>query len=250
MLNELWYKEYKTRNFHFFNDDAEWLQMDKYGHAYTAYQVGLAGIQTMRWAGVKERNAVWWGGFSGSLYMSTIEMLDAYSDGWGFSWGDMASNLGGSLLVTLQEACWKEQRIQLKFSFFKSAYPQYRPNLLGKNFGEQIIKDYNGQTYWLSANISSFLEKKNRFPKWLNLAFGLGADGMTGGHENIVIVDGQGNTKDFLRQRQFYLSFDCDLTRIKTKSKFLKAVFRAVNILKIPAPALQLTGGKAKFVIQ
>ena len=32
---------------------------------------------------------------------------------------------------------------------------------LGENFLEQILKDYNGQTYWLSANIHSFFKKSN-----------------------------------------------------------------------------------------
>jgi hypothetical protein len=39
--------------------------------------------------------------------------------------------------------------------------------------------------------------------------------------------------------RQFYLSFDADLTKIETKSKFLKTVFSVVNFIKIPAPALE-----------
>src|SRR4051812_42271731 len=31
-LNELWYKNYPRSSFHFFNDNKEWLQMDKVGH--------------------------------------------------------------------------------------------------------------------------------------------------------------------------------------------------------------------------
>lgn len=250
MLNELWYKDYRTQQFHFFDDNAEWLQMDKYGHAYTTYQVGWAGIDALRWAGVKERKAIWWGGFTGMIYMTTIELFDGFSEGWGFSWGDMGANAGGSLLVCLQEQLWKQQRIQLKFSFFKTAYAKYRPELLGKNFGEQIIKDYNGQTYWLSCNLSSFMKKENKFPKWLNVALGVGADGMTGGHQNAVIIDQDGYTKDFLRRRQFYFSLDADLTRIRTRSKLLKKIFRVVNIIKIPFPAAELTGRKVKMVIR
>ncbi|MBC7864335.1 MAG: DUF2279 domain-containing protein [Bacteroidia bacterium] len=249
-LSNAWYKQYKTEKFHFFNDNSEWLQMDKVGHAYTTYTLGLAGMQTLRWAGVKEKKAIWLGGFTGTFYLTTIEMFDAYSQNWGFSWGDMGANAAGSLLVCLQEQFWKEQRLQLKFSFYRTNYPQYRPDLLGNNFSEQVLKDYNGQIYWLSANVSSFLKKENKFPKWLNIAVGYGADGMTGGMQNIVIIDADGNTKDFLRQRQYYFSLDCDLTKIKTRSKFLKSVFRVINILKIPAPALELTGGKMKLLVK
>src|ERR1043166_9398894 len=31
-LNQLWYKDYPRRSFHFFDDNNEWLQMDKCGH--------------------------------------------------------------------------------------------------------------------------------------------------------------------------------------------------------------------------
>jgi len=59
----------------------------------------------------------------------------------------------------------------LKYSFSKTAYAKLRPNTLGGNFIQQALKDYNGQTYWLSANIWSF-NKESNFPKWLNIAFG------------------------------------------------------------------------------
>ena len=39
-----------------------------------------------------------------------------------------------------------------------------------------------------------------------------------------------------------------DLTKIKTKSHFLRTIFHAVNVLKIPAPALEFNSlGKMKF---
>ena len=50
------------------------------------------------------------------------------------------------------------------------------------------------------------------------------------------------------RYRQFYLSLDLDLTKIKTKSKFLKNVFTAINFIKIPAPTLSYsTKNKIQF---
>jgi hypothetical protein len=77
---------------------------------------------------------------------------------------------------------WKEQRITPKFSFHTTQYAQYRPNVLGSSLAEQMLKDYNGQTYWLSVNTPSI---KAQNPKWLNLAIGYGANGMlTGNGEN------------------------------------------------------------------
>jgi hypothetical protein len=62
----------------------------------------------------------------------------------------------GTALFVSQELLWKEQRITPKFSFHTTQYAQYRPNVLGSSLAEQMLKDYNGQTYWLSVNLHSF----------------------------------------------------------------------------------------------
>ena len=240
-LNELWYKDYPRSSFHFFDDNDEWMQMDKVGHMTTSYYVGRVGIGLLGWTGVARKKAIWYGGMLGSLYQTTIEVLDGYSAGWGFSVGDFAANTAGSLLCVGQQLGWNEQRIVLKYSFRQSAYAKYRPNLLGSTLQENLLKDYNGQTYWLSVNPAAFMAEDTRFPKWLNIAVGYGADGMTGGSSNPTYIDESGNQVTFERYRQFYLSLDVDLTRIKTRSKFLKTVFYAVGYLKIPAPALEFS---------
>ena len=123
------------------------------------------------------------GGTLGYGYMTAIEIMDGYSKGWGFSWADMGANTLGTALAISQEAAWKEQRFNLKISFHQTSMAQYNPDLLGKDLSEQILKDYNGQTYWLSVNPASFMNKETKFPKWLNIAVGYGANGMTGGNE-------------------------------------------------------------------
>ena len=247
-LNQAWYQEYNTSKFHTFNDNDEWFQMDKCGHTFTTYQTGRLMMGAMEWAGYSKKNQILIGGLSGFAYMSAIEVMDGYSDGWGFSWGDMGVNALGSGLAIGQKALWNEQRIQLKFSFYQSKYAKYRTDLLGESFATQILKDYNGQIYWLSINPSTFMKKETKFPKWLNVAFGYGADGMLGArYNNIVIEDESGNVTSFNRYRQGYFSLDVDLTRIKTKSRFLKSVFSCLNIIKIPFPNLEVSEGKLKF---
>ncbi len=244
VLGQAWYSDYPRTTFHTFDDNREWLQMDKAGHVVTAYTVGRYGLRLLEWAGVRHKSAVWFGGLTGFAYQGAIEMLDGYSSGWGFSWSDVGANALGSGLLIGQELLWKEQRIALKYSFRKSGYAQYRPELLGTTFAEQLLKDYNGQTYWLSVNVASFLGGQTRFPQWLNVAFGYGANGMTGGHENPPLYNSAGNAVTFERYRQYYLSFDVDLTKIPTRSPFLKTVFETFGFLKIPAPGLELSRGK------
>ena len=111
-----------------------------------------------------------------------------------------------------------------------------------------MLKDYNAQTYWLSANLRSFFPKTG-LPKWLNIAVGYGAEGMFGGYENLA-RDKNGNLifdrRDIQRYRQWYLAPDLDFTKIKTDSKFLKTVFFGLNMLKFPTPALAFANGKFK----
>ncbi len=238
-LSQIWYKDYPRSSFHTFYDNGEWLQMDKAGHSTTSYYIGRLGIGLMKWSGVGRKKGIWYGGMLGFVYQSTIEVLDGYSSEWGFSFGDVVANAAGSLLVIGEELAWNEQRIVLKCSFQQSKYAKYRPNVLGKNLQENLFKDYNGQTYWLSVNLSSFMNKETKFPKWLNVAAGYGAEGMTGGEENPIYIDEKGNQIKFERYRQFYLSLDVDLTRIKTKSRFLKTFFTTFGFIKFPFPAME-----------
>ena len=242
-LNNLWYKDYPRSSFHFFNDNKEWLQMDKLGHATTSYSIGLLGYEALKWCGADNKKAIWYGGSLGSLYLLTIEVLDGLSSEWGFSLGDFSANTFGSAVFISQQLAWNEQRIKFKWFYHQTEFPKYRPDLLGSNLQENILKDYNGQTYWLSANISSFIKKNTKFPKWLNVAVGYGAEGMIGGNENAEVHNGI-TMPYFKRYRQFYISPDIDFTKIKTKSKILKLVFYTINFLKFPAPALEYSKEK------
>jgi len=234
-LNQLWYADYPRSNFHFINDISEWLQMDKIGHFYSSYQMGRMGSEMLEWSGASKRKQLLYGASLGFAFLTAVEVLDGYSSEWGASNGDVIANASGTALYVSQELLWNEQRIIPKFSFHTTQFAQYRPNILGSNLTEQILKDYNGQTYWLSVNLYSFA-KGSKIPKWLNLAIGYGADGMLSGNSENSDIFLLPKTERF---RQFYLSFDVDLTKIETNSHFLKTFFSIFNTLKIPAPMIE-----------
>ncbi|MGZ3853823.1 MAG: DUF2279 domain-containing protein [Flavisolibacter sp.] len=252
LLYETWYKNYPHSPFHFFNDNKEWLQVDKAGHTWSAYQEGRLGIAEFSWAGMERNKAIWIGGLSGLAYQSIIEILDGFSAEWGFSWGDYVANISGSALLIAQELGWKEQRFQLKFSSHRNTYETNELNeradeLYGKNLPERILKDYNAQTYWLSTNLRSFI-KETAIPPCLNIAVGYGADGMFGAVKN-TWMDSHGNwhdRTDIKRYRQFYLAPDIDLTKIKSHSRLLKSTFFILNSFKFPLPSLELSNGSIK----
>lgn len=247
LLYNAWYKNYPQGRFHTFNDNKEWLQVDKVGHMYSAYIESKASMEMWRWAGLPRKQRIWIGGMSGAIYQTAIETLDGFSTQWGWSWGDFAANIAGSGILVAQELAWDEQRIQFKFSFHRNDYGDPILNaraddLFGKGVANRMLKDYNAQTYWLSANLKSFFQKST-LPAWLNLAVGYGASGMFGGETN-QWVDKNGiayNRNDIRRYRQWYLSPDIDFTRIKTKKKWLKTGLFILNAFKMPAPALQMS---------
>ena len=53
-LYYLWYASYDQSPFHLHNDNNNWLQMDKAGHAASAYFIGALGYETLRLAGSTE----------------------------------------------------------------------------------------------------------------------------------------------------------------------------------------------------
>ncbi len=236
-LNQLWYADYPQSKLHSINDSSEWYQMDKAGHVFSSYHMGSFGYSALHWSGCSKKNKLIYGSTLGLAFLSVVEVFDGYSAEWGYSWGDMAANVSGTALFVSQELLWNEQRITPKFSFHTTQYASLRPNVLGSSLSEQILKDYNGQTYWLSANLGSFF-KSSKLPKWLNVAVGYGAEGMlTGNVENNAAF----SSFESNRCRQFYLSLDADLTKIKTKSHFLSTFFSIFNSIKIPAPTLEIS---------
>ena len=235
-LYNLWYADYEQSPIHSTDDWNNWLQMDKIGHATTTYVVGQSGYDAFRWTGMSEKKATWIGGSVGLGYLTVVEVMDGFSSGWGWSWGDFAFNMAGAGLFIGQQLGWKEQRMMLKYSYSPSPYADMNPELLGENASQRWLKDYNGQTYWLSINPRSFTgESMKWWPKWLNVAPGYGAEGM-------ITADGSPHPDypDVERQRQYYFSVDIDLRRIPMKSGFWKTLVHTFSFIKIPAPTIQV----------
>ena len=251
-LNKTWYSNHQQTAFHLYNDWGEWNQMDKLGHAWSSYQIADHSAKIWQWAGLKPSKAVWVGSLSSMAYLSIVEVLDGYSEKWGFSITDLLANSSGSLFYLSQSLLWKDQRIRIKMSYSPYHYGEMKnraDQLFGKSVVEKLLKDYNGQTYWTSVNIRSFFPN-SPFPVWLNLAVGYGSRTLLGGYENKWIEpNGQVvNHSDINRYRRIYVSLDIDLTKIKTEKKGLKTIFSVFNVLKFPAPSIEFnTMGKVRM---
>ncbi len=245
LLYNAWYKDYDKVKFHSFDDSKEWLYMDKFGHSFTAYYLTNIQYNWLKNVGVSNKKSLLYGSIVGFTFISTVEIFDGFSEHWGASPTDIAANLSGVGIFAIQQLIWKQQKIIPKFSFHFTNYPNYRPEILGENKWQQILKDYNGQTYWLSFNIQSLLNTD--FPKWLNLSIGYGAEAMIGGSCNPKEIEQKYPDENWQRASQFYLSLDVDLRKIKTRKKWIRKTLNTLNVLKIPMPTVEFYSGKTKF---
>ena len=263
-VNEFWYKDFPRSSLHTFNDWGEWENMDKYGHAFSAYAETKLFFHASRWTGLSNKKSAIAAFAFSTLAQTSIEFLDGHSTNWGWSWFDVAYNTGGSLLFGVQQYVWEDQRIKMKFSYTPKSYStdlittdnvstsiyERSVETFGTGTIERILKDYNAHTIWLSANIKSILAIENdKFPAWLNVAVGYGADNLLGGFGNTWRIDGvRFDPVDFQRHQQLFLSLDIDLEKLPVRNKALRGILKIVNIIKIPSPTMEFNSiGQRNF---
>lgn len=265
-----WYSGSETGGFHFYNDNEEWLQMDKFGHANSCYNFANVGYEALAMTGMDEKRSILYGAPLGITIMTMVEIFDALSSDWGFSWGDMGANILGTGLFMGQQALWHEQRIALKYSYHNSGCSKYdvknpvtmeRDYIMGKDWLDRLYEDYSGITVWLACDVKSlFMNDRSRYPSWLGWAIGYGAEGMTGEYNNYQpagYVGEDGNwgrgweyapgqlayMPNDARQRRLFLAPDIDISRIPCRNKTLKHVLRVLSAIKIPTPTLEYRPG-------
>ncbi|MEL6122139.1 MAG: DUF2279 domain-containing protein [Bacteroidota bacterium] len=260
LLYETWYSRHPRRSFHFRDDWGQWGHMDKLGHVFSSYFQTESCADLFRWTGVSESKALLYGALSSSLFQTTVEVMDGFSSEWGFSMSDIGANVIGTGTYLLQEKFWDDQRIRWKYSVTPIDYQntvgsdvrlQNRvDDLFGTGFFERGLKDYNAQTYWLSANLSSFFPDRS-LPSWLSVAVGYGIGHTYGGYLNEWVDQGQLiRTDDDIHPRhaQFYLSLDADLSKVHVNSPFLRALLDVLNVLKVPFSTIEVnTLGEVKL---
>ena len=235
-LYNLWYKKYPQTSFHFFNDIQEWNYMDKVGHIYSSYQVARKSHLFLVKKNIE--NPIEKSCFYSLFFMLGIEVLDGFSEEWGFSNYDLLSNFVGNGIFYFQEKKFKRQLLKLKFSSHLSPYAIHRPNLLGKNISQRIFKDYNGQTYWLTFDFNNKIQERVKIFKYLNFSLGYSIDGFVGARNNNVPNCSKCN--EITRQSQLLFSVDLDLSEIHTKNSMLELLLNSFSVIKFPAPTIIL----------
>jgi len=237
VMNNTWYKDAEKVRFHFRNDNAGYLQVDKFGHMFGSYVYSYIGYHSFLKYGARRNTALLYGATLGFVMQFPIEIMDGIHEGYGFSWGDVTANAMGSALVFGQELLFREQIIKYKFSYWESKYSKNSNGFFGDTAMDRLLNDYNGHTYWFSMPLKRFVFRES-LPPWFNVALGYGANGMYGEFENITSYNGV-SIPETERYRQFLFSLDIDWTKINTDSKVLQMLLKGMTFVKLPFPTLE-----------
>ena len=119
-IQNSWWSE-KQIPFHFDNgaDLTYALNVDKVGHFMGGLEAADIFYSSMKWAGLNEKQSLWYGAAFGSGLQLAIEMKDAYAPYWGFSKWDLALGSAGALWPVAQYYNDDLKSINFKFSYYK-----------------------------------------------------------------------------------------------------------------------------------
>ncbi|MCX8112453.1 MAG: YfiM family protein [Bacteroidia bacterium] len=215
----LWYDWSTARGWRFFDDGGEWKQMDKLGHVWTTYHLSWIYRTWAESCGYPSDKARILAALLAWSFQNSIEIADGFFPKWGASFWDVVANTMGTGLFWIADYL-RPWRIDVRFSFFPSPYAAQRPDLLGRGLA-QILKDYNGQTYWLVIMHASLP---------VGIAIGHGARGLLGGYgrEPKSLIEAR-------EYRRWLLSLDPHWEVLIRRSRWAMSIFVAI---KTPFPAL------------
>jgi uncharacterized protein YfiM (DUF2279 family) len=239
-MSQQFFSSPHTSKFHLRQDWQTWRGLDKFFHSYGSYQMTSMFYQLNKWSGIPKNRALNLAFLESTLFSTTKEYCDGRVDVGGWSWYDIGMNLSGNSLFYFQEKIFKKQIIQFKYSYTNSGLQHYNPSTLGTSWKNYWLKDYNGETFWLSTSLGNLNLTHNKWLKPIAFCLGYGA--------NNLIYEFDNKTINLNRYSQFYLGLDIDLTQIETKNKFLKTTFFLLNRFRIPLPSVEFSSeGKISF---
>lgn len=205
--------------------------LDKVAHLAGGVFISEAYYNAFRWAGVPERKAEWLALGSAAFVEVGIELKDAYSPTYGFSWRDVAVGTVGGFWPMVQNRSGFLRDAQWKVSYWQRT-PKYFTER-GIPVQRVSIDDYLNQTYWLSFSPERLGNARwqRAWPDWLQVSVGMGLEAKTWSIQH----DGLGG------RHEWYVAPDINLVKLlKPRINTAKVLVGLLKYIKIPAPALQI----------
>jgi hypothetical protein len=235
-----WWKNDRG-NFHFQEDWAFALQVDKAGHAFGGYMTSYIMSEGLIASGFSWDDATLYGSLFGIVYQTYVETEDGFAKQWGFSPSDWYFDTIGPLFFLSQHYVPALQNITPKWQYVPSKWTG-KPVIVRPS---TFIDDYNSSTFWWSVNVYNLLpvKVKKYWLPWLNVAVGYGADA----------IDAKpipGEPPDQLSKRRFVIGLDYNLIRLLPDGGSFWNWFRqSLNFIKLPAPAIEFSSSGTRFRI-
>ena len=229
-IDEAYYQDKRVK-FHFAKDtkgNLTWFDnrhraLDKFGHVFSTSLFSQNIYFLSRWSGYSNKtSSILASGISIGL-LGIMEVWDAHFESWGFSIGDFISNIAGGIYPAAQYNYPFLQSIDYKMSY----------NFLAKKSPEHGIHDYEHMTFWLTMNPRGLTESDiiKWFPNWINITAGIGLNS----YQN--------------QKRDFYIGFDYNLKRIKTRYLLLNQLIAFLDRFHFPAPAIRISPTTVYYVL-
>ena len=216
-----------SSDFHIVND---WwgnyaLENDKLAHAWSGQVMASVATGAYQWTGMSRRQALFWGGVTSLATLTQVEVLDGFTEKFGFSPGDYTANAVGAFFPLAQEMIPPLRHASYKLSYHPA---RMEPDAYRGRTEPNRLEDYSRQTYWLAFNVHGMLPEgpARYWPSWLQVAVGYGVDNA------FALPESE-------RMREIYLALDFDPSRIETSNTFLAAVLAPFRYIHLPAPAIR-----------
>ncbi len=225
------------QKFHF--DDTKELKyalcLDKGGHFWSTQFASTVFGDLLKWAGMPNHKAAWYGAGFAVLTSGIVEIKDGFAPWWGFSLTDMSANILGSLFPVLKayHPFYKNFNVKWSWDFVHKSYW----STLQHNKGKIFMDDYERHTYWLCTNINGVapVKWKKYIPGFLSFDIGVSAENL----------DGKGAGK-----HELFLAFGLDLSKITFKKfGFYNSISHILNFYRLPTPAQKLYPKNVGYLI-
>ena len=223
-----WWNNGSTK-FHFYYDYSYAENVDKLGHINGGILVAECFGVGLKWAGLDDESSLLYGALLGTLVYTGIELKDGFAPGWGFDPADLGASVVGSFFPYAQKKITFLQNFNFKYSYFPSHSTFYEHMNKESQNNQFFNDDYEGETFWLSANVKNLLPKRvnSIIPDFFNLACGVSVENLN---------------DDYNKHLVFVISPDIDLVKLfKPDTELLKSLLHLLNYIHIPMPGLQVS---------
>ncbi|MCY3737038.1 MAG: DUF2279 domain-containing protein [Gemmatimonadaceae bacterium] len=243
-LEKNWWQGEKVplRLVHDWSGDS-YLNLDHASHFMWGLFLAQATGDLYRWIGFSPRTAALLGSLSSIAEMFYVEYRDGRYGHWGFSTPDATADVLGALVPLVHASVPATRVVRFKLSYFPS--PLFRYGHVRQAGGHPYVlsfmDDYEGMTFWMVMDPRPLLpgHAAGRWPDWLGVAVGVGAQGLHGyGRTSRGPDRWDPDLPD--AQREIYLSLDFDFAHSLGNFEVLRRFTPYFRLVRFPTPALRI----------